>query len=914
MNEMKANDIRKDSTERRQAEAALPEHEMQLRLAFEAARLGTWDWDLRTGRVVWSPGHEALWGYAPGSFPGTYEGYESRLHPDDVEGARRAGQKAVDEHSDYEHEYRVRWPDGTVRWIASRGRAFYGPDHQATRMIGVAMDITERKRLEEALIRNETILRSVFQAAPIGICIMKNRVYQSANTFWSESFGYPEQNIIGKSTRMLYPSDEEYERVGQAIYGPLQERGVARAETRLRRSDGVFRDVVLTAAFLRAEDPTAGTVVLVEDVTERKRAEEEVRWRAALLEAQTNATIDGILVVDEKGTKIIQNQRCIELWKIPQHIIDNHDDQQQIEFVKNRTKDPAKFIEKVVYLYAHPKESSRDEVEFKDGTILDRHSAPVVGKDGTYFGRIWTFRDITERKQAEQRMQEQVALLEAANDAIYVRAADYTVTYWNAGAERLFGWPRAEALGRKITDLAGLDSVAFAAARAALLEQGQWTGELTSTGRAGKPVVLFSRWTLLRDEQGRPKEVLAINTDITAQKQLEANYLRAQRLEGIGALAGGIAHDLNNILAPILMVGPLLRETVSDPESRRLINTIESCAQRGADIIKQLLTFARGQPGARAPLPVRHLLNEMQKLVGETFPRNIQARVRVPKDLWPILGDATQIHQALLNLCVNARDALPEGGTLTLAAENVTLDEGYAALEPEAKPGEYVRVSVTDTGTGIAPEHLDRIFDPFFTTKEIGAGTGLGLATVLGIVRGHGGFVHVNSRVGQGTSFELYFPASPEAKAGGTPVREAPPPHGQGELVLVVDDEASVREMVRQILEKHGYRTIVAREGTEALALFGEHRDEVRVVITDMMMPGMDGVKLVRALRQLDARLPILGMTGLGERAGVKGLEALKLPVVLDKPFTMVNLLAAMSQTLAGPDQAPEAGPGEKGN
>jgi PAS domain S-box-containing protein len=505
-----------------------------------------------------------------------------------------------------------------------------------------------------------------------------------------------------------------------------------------------------------------------------------------------------------------------------------------------------------------------------------------------------------ERIRAEEQLREQAALLDAATDAIYVRTLDHTVTYWNAGAERLYGWPRAEALGRKITDLVGLESVAFTAAQAALLEQGHWSGELTKTSKAGNEEVVFCRWTLLRDEQGRPREVLAINTDITGQKQMEANFLRIQRMEGIGALAGGIAHDLNNILAPILMVGPLLRETVSDPESRQMINTVESCVQRGADIIKQLLTFARGKPGARAPLPVRHLLNEMQKIIRETFPRNIQSRVNFPKDLWPILGDATQIHQALMNLCVNARDALPEGGTLTLAAENLTLDETAAALAPEAKPGAYVRVSVTDTGTGIAPEHLDRIFDPFFTTKEIGKGTGLGLATVLGIVRGHGGFVRVNSRVGQGTTFELYLPASPEAKAAGTPAAVALPPRGQGELILVVDDEAAVREIMRQTLEKYGYRVIAAGEGAEALALFGQH-PEIKAVITDMMMPGMDGPKLVRALRQLDARLPILGMTGLAERAGVKGLEALNLPAVLNKPFAGVDLLAALHEALAKP-------------
>lgn len=538
---------------------------------------------------------------------------------------------------------------------------------------------------------------------------------------------------------------------------------------------------------------------------------------------------------------------------------------------------------------------------------------PMRRKDGTVFYAdvnttalrlqernclIGFFRDITDRKRAEEQLRKQAALLDSANDAIHVRTLDHTVTYWNTGAERLYGWSETEALGRKIIELADFDQAAFVAAHATLLERGHWSGELKKTGKQGGERVVFCRWTLLRDDQGRPTEVLAIHADITEQKRLEENFLRVQRMEGIGALAGGIAHDLNNILAPILMVGPLLREKVSDPESRDLIDTMEECAQRGSDTIKQLLTFARGKPGVRAPVSVRDLVSGMEKLIRETFPRNIQSRVNSPADLWPILGDNTQIHQAIMNLCVNARDAMPEGGTLTLTAENAILDKSFAAIAPDARPGEHVCVRVSDTGTGIPLEHLDHIFDPFFTTKEIGKGTGLGLATVLGIVRGHGGFVRVNSQVGQGTTFELYLPASPEVKAI-VPTGHELPPQGRGELILVVDDESAVRSMVQRTLEKHGYRVIVAAEGNEALALFAAQRGGIKAVITDLMMPGLDGPKLVQSLRQLDARLPILGMTGLAERVDVKGIEGLRLPELLIKPFTGVKLLATLHDMLS---------------
>lgn len=507
--------------------------------------------------------------------------------------------------------------------------------------------------------------------------------------------------------------------------------------------------------------------------------------------------------------------------------------------------------------------------------------------------------DITQLKKSEAQVGHQAALLDAASDAIHVRTLDHLVTYWNGGAARLYDYSRAEALGRDIRELVRPDLLEFAAADDALMKAGSWSGELGKHNKAGQQLVLFCRWSLLRDAQGQPTGILAIDRDITEKKQLETQFLRAQRMESIGALAGGIAHDLNNILAPILMVGPLLKETTRDPESRAMLDTVEACAQRGADVLKQLLIFARGQPGARVPLPLRQLVREVDKLVRETFPRSIQSNTRAPEDLWPALGDPTQIHQVLVNLCVNARDAMPQGGTLTLAAENVILDEAFAAVIPDAKPGDYVCVSVSDTGTGIPHEHLERIFDPFFTTKELGRGTGLGLATVLGIVRGHHGFLRVDSHPGRGSTFEFYLPASPEAQGHGTAFLAAPPPRGQNELILVVDDEPAVRRVAQHTLERHGYRVLTAAEGGAGLALFTQHRAEVRAVVTDLMMPGLNGPDLARRLRQLDHRLPILGMTGLTERAATSGLESLGLAALLPKPFPGVKLLAALHAALA---------------
>ena len=398
------------------------------------------------------------------------------------------------------------------------------------------------------------------------------------------------------------------------------------------------------------------------------------------------------------------------------------------------------------------------------------------------------------------------------------------------------------------------------------------------------------------DAAGTIVTLSGVVQDITERKALEQQVLRVQRMEAVGALASGISHDLNNILTPILMVVPLLREHTTDPADREMLDTVEQCATRGASVIRQLLTFARGEPAAWAPLPMRHLLREIEKLARETFPRDIEVETTVAVDLWTAHGDVTQMHQVLLNLCINARDAMGDRGRLRVTAGNVTVVPG-SPLEAHGQAGTYVCVSVSDTGAGIAPEHVDRIFDPFFTTKEVGKGTGLGLATVLGIVRGHHGFIRVDSHIGFGTVFEVYLPAEVHA----APTHDAPAPAaadlaGHGRLVLLVDDEASVRSGVEHMLVAAGYRVVTAANGVEALATFERHRADVRVVLTDMMMPLLGGAGLVRALRDRGARTPVVTMSGLFEPDAASRHG--EIAAALAKPFTPAMLLGALGKAL----------------
>jgi two-component system, cell cycle sensor histidine kinase and response regulator CckA len=507
--------------------------------------------------------------------------------------------------------------------------------------------------------------------------------------------------------------------------------------------------------------------------------------------------------------------------------------------------------------------------------------------------------DITHSVRADDQIRSQAALLDVTQDAIYVRDFSDRILYWNDGAQRLYGWTMMEVRGKTATELlsSGIDAQ-WAKALEAVRATGQWAGELHQKRRDGRELIIQSRWTVVNERKGTPRAILVVNTDVTEKKKLEAQLLRAQRLESIGTLASGLAHDLNNVLAPILMTVSFLKEAVTDETAAGMIQTLETCARRGAHIVRQVLTFARGVEGVRVLLQPKHLIEEIDRIARETFPRSLRIQTNVCKQPWLITGDATQIQQVLMNLWVNARDAMPQGGTLTARVENVTVDAVEAQLHPKAKAGPYVAISVTDTGTGIPAELMDKIFDPFFTTKPVGQGTGLGLPTVLGIVESHGGFLHVESEVGKGTVFKVYLPAASAEKEDSHETEFTSLPRGNGEIILVVDDEPAIRDIAGRVLSAHGYRPLTACEGNEALALFEQNRDKVKAVVSDLMMPRMDGPTTIRALRQMKPDIKTVMITGLGEDARVAEAKAAGSDLVLSKPFTAEQLLTALKQLL----------------
>lgn len=519
-------------------------------------------------------------------------------------------------------------------------------------------------------------------------------------------------------------------------------------------------------------------------------------------------------------------------------------------------------------------------------------------------GSVQKKRAERERSAAESRIREQAALLNKARDAIMVMDLTGNLTFWNDSAERLYGWNAGEVLGRQNASVfCGADSSQFDEAISSVLQDDEWHGELKQFTRAGKEMTVESRWSLIRDNANQPKTILAINSDVTEQRRLESHFLRAQRLESIGTLAGGIAHDLNNVLTPILVSLKLLKEMKGEtPEE--VLDTLEASAHRGASIVQQVLSFARGVEGERSILQVKHPINEVLNIARDVFPRSVEIRSSVPPDLWPVNGDPTQLYQVFMNLMVNARDAMPNGGRLRIEAANTEVDDNYARMQPDAKPGPYVTVSVADTGSGIPPGIVSKIFEPFFTTKEVGKGTGLGLSTAIGIVRSHEGFLSVYSELGKGSCFKVYLPAAKSAATQEGAGRRCLPPQGSGELIMVVDDEAAIREIIKATLENNGYRVLTANDGAEAVAAMAGSKKKIRAAMIDLMMPFMDGMATIRALQRFDPDLPFVAISGLMDQARVGQLSELGGVSFLPKPFTTEQILELLGSILHQPARA----------
>ena len=790
---------------------------------------------------------------------------------------------------------------GRPVWIRTSLAIIPHEDGRGPTMIGVAEDVTARRLAQIEAEKSEALLRIASRVGRMGAWSVD---LASLEWAWTEEARVihgvaPEGSPSLEELLTRYPRPDR-DRILDALQRCASRGMAVEEEGRLTRPNGEEIWVRIIGEAGRGPSGEIERIQgAIQDITERKLAETSLAESEARFRLLSDATNDVIWDWDLVSGRRWWGENLELLLGEPRGSLELTA-RSWIDRIHPGDRDQV--LEALDRLAVGTADHWSAEYRFGGGPgrwvyVLDRGRVLRDG-GGRPVRMVGGMTNLTERRRVEERLREQAALLDAAQDAITVRTLEDRVVYWNRSAERLYGWSAEEATGRAAGELLQSGAQERQEAHTATRAKGSWTGELENSTRDGRTVTVISRWTLVRSDAGEPRSIMTIETDITEQKRLEQKFLRAQRLESVGALAGGIAHDINNVLTPILLTAGLLAEEEQVPERREDIRRIETCAQRGAAMVRHLLSFARGTDGRRSRVNLGRMTTEIGQIVRDTFPKDIELVLGLEDGLWHADADPTQMHQLMMNLCVNARDAMPRGGTLRISGRNLVVDEVYAAMLPEARPGSFVVLTVEDSGTGIAPELLEKIFDPFFTTKEVGKGTGLGLATVQAIVQSHRGFIDVSSEVGRGTKMSVYLPAALEAEAsapqgGGPSVRT-----GARELLLVVDDEEHIRSVLRRTLERGGYRVLLAGHGAEAISLFARHESEVALVLTDMSMPVMDGPATVMALRAMRPELPIVGMSGLVGSSRLAQEACAEVASLLAKPFSAEAVLETVAASL----------------
>jgi PAS domain S-box-containing protein len=839
--------------------------------------------------------------------------------PEEREAVRNTFEKIRLRESTYERsQFSIQTPSGDIRFIEADIYAILSEDMAFLGTDGLLKDVTEVTAAQAALRESKEFLDKIVNSLvdPIFVKDTEHR-WILLNDAFCKAVGSSKEELLYTRDDAIFPKEQTgvfWESDNLVLQSGQEHVGEERVFDRSHEP----HTLLIKKAIYIDDKNNKFVVGISRDITEQKEIENQIKRLNSDLDLRVRERTAQLETANQELRREIQERRrAEERLRMFEHAMRSIGDAVYIADDDTVLFVNPAFCEMYGYSYeeiqGHPlevlwlrKESDSNHETIKQKALEDGWKGDLIHrrKDGSEFPVflsasliqdneesalkwIGIIRDITEQRAVAQELNILSQAVEQSPVSILISDLSGKIQYVNSRFCEVTGYAKEEAIGKnpRILKSGETKMEEYDKLWKMIGSGGAWSGTLRNRRKSGDlywdSTIIFP----IKNIDSCVTHYIAMKEDITEKIKLEAQVRRSQRLEVIGTLAGGIAHDLNNVLSPILMAVQLLRIKMVDPKGLNLLTTLEATVNRGADIVKQVLSFARGVEGDRILIQPKHLLREVQEIMHETFPRLVEIKSDIPKDLWPVIGDATQLHQVFMNLCVNARDAMPHGGTLRVKAENIELNEKQASLHLGAQSGPYVLISVSDTGIGIPQNHLDKIFDPFFTTKEIGKGTGLGLSTVTTIVKSHKGFLTVYSEIDRGTEFKIYIPASLERNSEQREARPSEPPQGRGELVLLIDDEASIREVTRQLLENAQYRVLDACDGVEALEIFKKHRNSISVVITDMMMPHMDGSAVIRELQQLNPEVKIIAASGLLNNENMPGIHSPNVHAFLPKPF-----------------------------
>ncbi len=891
--------IERDSQNRERTRHAVSQSEERFRLALDAANAGTWEWDLETNENVWSDELWKLFDIEPYSRAPSLDAWRELVHPDDLASAEQLVAQAAQTGTELNVEFRISDREGRERWLLSQGRPLRDSQGRAVRFVGIVLDITERKRAEEATQAREQDLQRFAEFAPVAIAMFDREMrYLAASQCFRDEFSLGDQELVGRSHYEVFPEiPERWRAIHRRCLAGAVERHPGELFQRLDGTEQWSRWDI--QPWHRADGQIGGIVLFTEDITRQKKSEEALRASEANYRTLFESASDGITVTDAQLRYVDANATACRLFGYAQEELLAR----SIPDVLAAEEMPrlAPFMQSMI-----AGEVSKSEWRFrrKDGSLFLCEVCAIALPDG----RLLSIgRDITDRKRVEEELAKSQERLALAIQATQLGTFDFSpktgTLIWSELTRRHFGLPSCAEVSYDVF-LRGIHpddhERVHATVQSLLLPAsgGQYATEYRTIGIEDGLERFVSSWgRVFFDPEGQPVRFVGVTLDISERKRLEDQYRQAQKLESVGRLAGGVAHDFNNLLTVIngysdMVLGDL---PAGDP-MHDSVTEIRIAGERAAALSRQLLVLSRKQVVQPKDVNLNDVIVEVERMLGRVIGEDIRLECVLNPCLGSVMADPGQLHQVLMNLAINARDAMPAGGTLRIETRNIDIDDRFAEQHAYMKPGGYVQLQVSDTGSGMTKAVMSHLFEPFFTTKKAGVGTGLGLATVYGIVKQSGGSILVDSEFGKGARFTIFLPRIDAGiKVGYEP---APSPLGGTETILVVEDQQQLRKMVARVLRGFGYTVLEAADPEDAMVQSEGYAGRIHLLLTDVVMPGMAGPELAGRMKPSRPAMEVVFMSGYSEGTRLDEQVLQSSGGYLAKPFSPEELASKVREAL----------------